>query len=185
MNWFFYDFTPEFPYLSSALKFLVLGTIGEWIGGLIRTKGNLRTFPLKLLWGKFIIWAILGVIIKWFFTSFILLIPIHAESGLLPDIFAKQGSLPFAFMVSLQMNLLFGPFLMYGHRFLDNLLERKWNWKGMHVPIYAIGWFWIPAHTITFLLSKNFQIIFAAFLGVVLGIILGFAKRESKVCGNN
>jgi hypothetical protein len=39
----------------------------------------------------------------------------------------------------------------------------------------TIPFFWIPAHTITFLLPADFRILFAAILGVALGIILAIA----------
>jgi hypothetical protein len=40
-------------------------------------------------------------------------------------------------------------------------------------------WFWIPAQTVTFLLPSEFRVMSAAFLAIVLGFILGMAKRLS------
>jgi len=76
------------------------------------------------------------------------------------------------------MNLLFSPFLMYFHRALDNLASWRWHWAGMATAIRSIGWFWIPAHTVTFLLGENYRVFFAAILSVALGAILGFANRN-------
>ncbi|MCK7530557.1 MAG: Mpv17/PMP22 family protein [Marinilabiliales bacterium] len=42
----------------------------------------------------------------------------------------------------------------------------------------TIPFFWIPAQTITFLLPPEFQILFAALLSTVLGVIL--ACRSAK-----
>jgi len=39
----------------------------------------------------------------------------------------------------------------------------------------TIPLFWIPAHTITFLLNPDYQVLFAAFLSIVLGAILAVA----------
>lgn len=174
---FFYSFTPAYPYLSSAIKFLILGTIGEWLGASIKNK-TLRPFPVYNFLPKMIIWAILGVTVKWAFSSFSLLIPIQAEKGLIPLAAGQAGTLLFAFFVSFEINIFYAPCLMYLHRILDNIVARSWCFNGMSVAIYSIFWFWIPAHTITFMLPENLRIMFAAFLSVALGIILGFAKRK-------
>ena len=44
----------------------------------------------------------------------------------------------------------------------------------------TIPLFWIPAHTITFLLPAEYRILVAALLGIVLGVILGIASLKSK-----
>jgi hypothetical protein len=44
----------------------------------------------------------------------------------------------------------------------------------------TIPFFWIPAHTITFLLPGHFRVLFAAVLGIVLGIILAVAAVMNK-----
>ena len=49
MSWFLHEFTPAHPYWASLVKFLVLGTLGEWLGGVIRTRGDWAPFPLRLL----------------------------------------------------------------------------------------------------------------------------------------
>jgi hypothetical protein len=40
--------------------------------------------------------------------------------------------------------------------------------------------FWIPAHTITFMLPVSLRILFAAALGIVLGIILALASQKGE-----
>jgi hypothetical protein len=42
----------------------------------------------------------------------------------------------------------------------------------------TIPLFWFPAHTITFLLPSQFQVLFAALLGVALGVILAIANNK-------
>ena len=40
--------------------------------------------------------------------------------------------------------------------------------------------FWIPCHTITFVLPTELRVLFAAALGVVLGSILAIASPKSE-----
>ncbi|MCK4715818.1 MAG: hypothetical protein KAT54_03345, partial [Candidatus Marinimicrobia bacterium] len=83
-----------------------------------------------------------------------------------------------AFAISTTMNLQFGPFLVIMHRLLDNAITRNRNWDNIDKSLLSLLWFWVPAHTITFILPKPFQIGLAALWSVVLGIILGFYNRR-------
>jgi hypothetical protein len=51
------------------------------------------------------------------------------------------------------------------------------NWDVMWGFVFTktIVFFWIPAHTINFLLPPEFRVLVAAILGIVLGIILAVA----------
>ena len=51
--------------------------------------------------------------------------------------------------------------------------DRMWNF----VFKKTIPFFWIPAHTITFLLPETFQVLFAALLSVALGVLLSLKKK--------
>ena len=82
------------------------------------------------------------------------------------------------------MNLQFGPFLVIAHRLLDNAIARKNNWANIDKGMLSLLWFWIPAHTLTFILPKPFQIGLAALWSVVLGLILGFYNRENSTTAN-
>lgn len=42
------------------------------------------------------------------------------------------------------------------------------------------SFFWIPAHTITFLLPPDYQVLFAALLGIALGTILAIAGMKKN-----
>jgi hypothetical protein len=64
------------------------------------------------------------------------------------------------------------------HRLLDNLIDRRNNWQNIDKGFMSLLWFWIPAHTVTFMLDKPFQIGLAAVWSVVLGIILGFYNSK-------
>ena len=104
-----------------------------------------------------------------------------------------------AFAISTVMNLIFAPIFMTLHKITDtHIIENKGTLSGFFTPIKfkkifpALNWkvqwnfvfkktipfFWIPAHTITFLMPSEYRIIFAAILGIVLGIILSFAINK-------
>lgn len=53
------------------------------------------------------------------------------------------------------------------------------NWDAQWNFVFkkTIPFFWYPAHTITFLLPGEMRVLFAAILGVVLGVLLAIAAR--------
>jgi hypothetical protein len=96
---------------------------------------------------------------------------------------------------SVLMNLIFGFEMMVFHRFTDTLIGRgrlfsTWpavevfrsiDWRNMlRVVGLAVLWFWIPAHTVTFLLPEIYRVAAAALLGIALGLIMGFASKKAK-----
>ena len=64
------------------------------------------------------------------------------------------------------------------------LSSLNWNVQWGFVFKKTIPFFWIPAHTITFLLPGQYQVLFAALLGVALGIILSIAAVMSRKNNN-
>ncbi len=123
------------------------------------------------------------------------------------DIFeAIQNGLGFsrlvtAFAISTFMNLIFAPVFMTLHKITDvHILQTGGSLKGFLSPIpfykifpslnWEVQWtfvfkktipfFWIPAHTITFLMPADYRIVFAALLGIVLGVLLSLASQKSK-----
>ena len=44
----------------------------------------------------------------------------------------------------------------------------------------TIPFFWIPAHTITFILPQDYRVLFAAVLGIALGVLLAIASLKSR-----
>ena len=100
-----------------------------------------------------------------------------------------------------RMNLFFAPSFMLLHRITDGFIEQsKGHIFDLHhvklksvidtidfqyffsfVIFKTIPLFWIPAHTITFLLPENYRVLMAAYLSIALGLILTFAKqRQTK-----
>lgn len=106
-----------------------------------------------------------------------------------------------AFTVSVTMNTFFAPVFMTFHKITDiHIIENGGTISGFFRPIpfrrifrtmnWDVQWnfvfkrtiplFWYPAHTITFLLPSEFRILFAALLGIVLGIFLSVASLKSR-----
>jgi hypothetical protein len=124
-----------------------------------------------------------------------------------PDFFAAQQAglggirLLDAFLISTFMNLIFAPVFMTFHKITDmHIISNGGTLSGFFSPIKfseifpkinwfvqwdfvfkrSIPFFWIPAHTITFLLPEAYQVIFAAFLGIILGVLLATASLKSS-----
>ena len=105
-----------------------------------------------------------------------------------------------AFLISASMNTLFAPVFMTLHKISDDhIAQTGGTLKGYFSPWHfgelfaALNWgvmwnfvfkktiplFWIPAHTITFLLPPDFRTLFAACLGIVLGVFMSLASMKS------
>ena len=76
------------------------------------------------------------------------------------------------------MNILFGPQMMTFHRVTDNLIMKTRGFGGLEKSFMTLLWFWIPAHTVTFLLPEDFRIGLEALWSVALGVLMGFFKRR-------
>jgi hypothetical protein len=106
-----------------------------------------------------------------------------------------------AFSISVLMNLFFAPVMMTVHKITDtHIMENGGTLGGFFTPIkigkifaginWKVQWdfvfkrtipfFWIPAHTITFLLPGQYRVAFAAILGTALGVILAIASQKGK-----
>ena len=199
----FIDLTKKNPYLMSFAKFAVLSTFGECIG--LRIVTGVYNKPGFGILPRAIVWGLLGMGIKFAFSIFINGTPYAlAELGLpvTPET-ARSGpfslKLLVAFATSVSLNSIFAPVFMTLHRITDaHIVANGGTLKGFFTPLdmtryfQEINWtslwgfvfkktlpfFWVPAHTITFLLPSHFQVLFAALLGIALGLILAFANRK-------
>lgn len=112
------------------------------------------------------------------------------------------GKLGIAFAVSVLMNTIFAPVMMTFHKCTDiHILDNGGTVRGLLKPMkmrtifrekisWDVQWnvvfkktiplFWFPAHTITFILPATFQVLFAAILGIALGLILALANGSKK-----
>ena len=187
----------------SFLKFAVLATFGESLALRMKT-GAYNRVGFGLL-PKAVVWGILGLTIKMSFVVFSTGTPAFlAYLGFKDAPAMMNSSLCFqkvwvALAISIAMNLIFAPVMMIVHRITDMHIA-QWDgafraliqpvavrqifttmdWDSMWNFVFkkTIPLFWIPAHTITFLLPENTQVLFAAFLSVILGVILSFAIRK-------
>jgi hypothetical protein len=62
----------------------------------------------------------------------------------------------------------------------ENLAHLNWNVQWSFVFKRTIPLFWIPAHTITFMLPDEYRVLFAAALGIALGVILAIASSKGN-----
>lgn len=188
----FIGFTSAHPYLGGFLKFAILATLGELLAIRIVT-GN-WTMPRGVGY-RMVVWGFLGMAIVLVFTIYSSGVGTAMEKGLLPG----QGSnLVFAFVTSTIMNLTFGPVMMVFHRISDTYIDLRYrgnserirladvmehiDWHGFYsfVLCKTIPLFWIPAHTITFLMEPEYRVLLAAALSVALGLILAFSKKRDS-----
>lgn len=170
------ELVKAYPIYSAMIQFAVLGTLGDIISKWMQQGKIFLPYKWTIIVLKMIEWAVIAITIKYAFVGFQGFVDSLIEHQLVPEL-CKFGR---AFTVSATMNLQYGLFLVVFHRFLDNLIARQKNWKNIDKGMLSLVWFWIPAHTVTFMLDKPYQIGLAAIWSVVLGIILGFYNRESS-----
>lgn len=203
---YYTDFNHSHPMLMSFFKFAVLATLGESIGLRIK-KGKYSERGFGIL-PRAIVWGVIGLGIKLAFTTFYHGVPLFLEYDLGFEGARKYLAGPLsvnkvavAFAISTAMNLIFAPVMMTFHKITDTHIEqtggtlkgffsplpfgqiiRNLNWKVQYEFVFkkTIPLFWIPAHTITFLLPVDFQVLFAAVLGIMLGVILAIAAILSR-----
>lgn len=176
-------------YVLAFLKFAVLASLGEVIALSMRSKK--LTIPPLFAW-RVLIWGLLGVVISF-------MMKLYAGAGLQflgqPEQVTWLWKLKFAFLTSLVMNLSFGPVFMVFHKHTDTYLDMRYEDAKAKISLqdvcarvdyYAyiknvligtIPTFWLPAHTITFLLPPQYRVFFAAILSICLGILLSLKSK--------
>ena len=154
------------PVTSAMLKFAILGTLGELVARLLARK---KISLMRTLYTA-VVWAALGAVIKFMFLGFDGFVERLMDHSYLP-----AGKMWAAFFKSVFINILFGPWLVVCHRFLDSLVIRPFKMKteGLKGALLTLLWFWIPAHTVTFSLPPDKRVTLAAVWSFVLGLILG------------
>lgn len=196
---FFVHNTKTHPYLMGFIKVMILATMGELLA--LRIASGEWKKPVGVMY-RAIVWGFLGMGFVIAFELFASGVSGAISKGLLPKF--EQGftsTLVFAFFTSTFMNLIFAPTFMAFHRITDTYIDLgegkldrifkvslydvidKINWYSFidFVVLKTIPFFWIPAHTVTFLLPGEYRVLMAAFLSIALGGILAFAKKQQKV----
>jgi len=183
---FFLDFADKTPTLAAFIKFFILATLGDVFAYKIKNKN--WGLPKNIL-SKAFVWGFIGIVISYIFVIYYSGVITLMDKDILPF---KNNVFFTALFISILMNLTFAPTMMAFHRITDAYLnspkqERKqavksidWN-TFLNITVYkVIPLFWIPAHTITFLLPSNLRVLFAAVLGIVLGVLLSIFQKQKK-----
>ncbi len=183
----FMAMTQAYPYISGFFKFFVLATMGDMLGARILHGQWQKT---KGLIFKAIIWGIIGMMITLAFTLY--------SEGRLPFHGSKFGH---AFLTSVMMNITFAPFMFLFHKFSDLYIDVKY--RGMKKVtindlvkevdfnmligfsmLKTIPFFWIPCHTLVFLMPPQYRVVASAFLSIALGLMMAIAKKSKKTIVN-
>ena len=166
------------PMVAAAVQFGILGTLGELISNYVKSKR--WTLNCSFIQGilKVLAWALLGVIIKYGFIGMKGFVAALFQHELLPAILNKGAGL--AFVISVCTNTFFGPQMMFFHRIEENIIMGRKDYSGLDKAFWTLLWFWVPAHTVTFSLPKDYQIGLAAAWSVVLGLILGLSAPKAQ-----
>lgn len=194
------------PLIASFVKFAILATLGEILGLRISHGGyplsNFGILPKAIVWGTF------GIAIKLCFVIYVSGVPVAlALLGMDNAAQALAGPLSVnkllvALAISVSMNLTFGVWLMTFHKITDLHIQAyqgrlvslvspphigeilsaiNWNRLWSFVLKKTIPLFWIPCHTLTFMLPSEYQVLFAAILGLTLGLILSLGSTKKTV----
>ena len=190
--------------VMSFIKFGLLSTMGEMLG--CRISSGKYVTPTFGVLPRMIVWGFLGIGINMAMIIFSKGTPIFMEYMGMDNAvasFAADGfsmdKLWVAFAVSVAMNTIFAPVFMTFHKITDahiaacggslkafatpipmakRFSEINWDAQWGFVFKKTIPFFWYPAHTITFLLPGEQRVLFAAVLGIVLGVLLAVATKK-------
>ena len=185
--------TQNHPYWMGFVKFALFATMGEMLANRI-AGGDWKR--LNGMWMRMIIWGLIGMMIVFMFPLYQSGVSGVIDKGLLISLGGTPGLIFQAFMISAIMNLTFAPVFMAAHRISDTYIDQKFAGANptLTSAIHSVDWpgylsfivgktiplFWIPAHTITFLLPSEFRVIYAAYLSIALGAILAYGRRVDK-----
>ena len=198
------SFNAAHAMIMAFLKFGILATLGEMLGCRIST-GDYTTPTFGVL-PRMVVWGLLGMAISMAMTVFSNGIPAFISSmggenlvaAFKADGFA-WGKLVVALSISVMMNTFFAPVFMTFHKITDthiaenggsikalfrpidmrrHIVELNWDRQWSFIFKKTIPLFWYPAHTITFMLPGEYRGLFAALLGVALGVILAIGARK-------
>jgi hypothetical protein len=179
----------DHPFAAAFVQFLVLGTLGEALSGMVRT--GVRRWPMSPARTalKAIGWGLLGAYIKGMFLTAATGVASLAEHGALPAAAARPDGLGevvlAAAAASTLMNVMLGPSMMILHRLADNGIDRLLGaapigWAGLDRGMATLIWLWIPLHTFTFTQAREVRVGIAAVLSLVLGVVMGWTARTAK-----
>ncbi|MGL5313555.1 MAG: hypothetical protein ACRC92_09930 [Peptostreptococcaceae bacterium] len=188
----FISATEAYPYIGGFIKFAILATMGELLG--IRIVNGEWKKPNGIMF-RATIWGIIGIVTTLAVSVFPAGVAKAQEIGKLPfanSLFAH------ALLSSAVMNILQSPGIFLFHKCTDTYIDEKYSRKENSITLKdvankidwytylsftvlkTIPFFWIPCHTIVFLLPSEYRVIASAFASIALGLILALANK-SKV----
>lgn len=198
------SFNASHGMVMSFVKFALLSTLGEMLGHRLST--GAYTSPTFGVAPRMVVWGVLGMAINMAMIIFSKGTPLFLEqmgmSNAVEAFLSPEFSwekLVVALSVSVTMNTIFAPLFMTFHKVTDaHIAASGGSLRALITPIpmaerlASIDWqrqwgfvfkrtiplFWYPAHTITFLLAPDYRVLFAALLGVVLGVLLSLSVRR-------
>lgn len=191
-NRLFVGATKAAPYAMGFVKFAILATMGEILA--LRITQKRWTMPKGVL-AKAAVWGVVGMMIVLMFQLYPAGVQGAAANGYLYLGEGWLGKFLAAFLGSAIMNLTFAPVFMAAHRISDLYIDERCAGRKSKIGqlVRSVEWpsfirfiiartiplFWIPAHTISFLLPADYRVLFAAFLSIALGAILAYAKSRN------
>lgn len=189
--------TSAHPYIMAFVKYSILASMGELLA--LRIIVRDWKIPVGFIY-RVIIWGLLGMVFVVVFKVFNQGVIAAQKAYLLPSLETGLGAaFLVSFLTSALMNLLFAPTFMAFHRVTDTFIDLgegklskifsvklkdvidkiDWNNFISFVVVKTIPIFWIPAHSITFMLPETYRLLYAAFLSIALGGILAFSKKKA------
>ncbi len=200
------SFNAEHGMVMSFLKFGILATLGEMLGFRI-SSGRYMTPTFGVL-PRMVVWGLLGMGINMAMIIFSKGTPMFLQymgmNNAVESFVADGLSMDkfwVALSVSVAMNTIFAPVFMTLHKITDahiaacggslkalvtpipmaqRFSEINWQAQWGFVFKKTIPFFWYPAHTVTFLLPAEQRVLFAALLGVALGVLLAVSIKKSN-----
>ncbi len=192
----FVQVTEAHPYIGGFVKFAILASMGDLLGG--RILNGKWVFANGFIY-KAIVWGIIGMMITLVFSIYSNGVVGAQASGALP---LEGNKIATAIFISTIMNTTFGPMMYIYHKFLDLLVDmtlekRSGQLKGgitVKAMVERVDWYgivsfswlktctiiWIPCHSLVFLLPAEYRVLASAFLSILLGIIVAFSKKSAK-----
>eukprot|EP01029_Cantina_marsupialis_P027897 TRINITY_DN774146_c0_g1_i1.p1 TRINITY_DN774146_c0_g1~~TRINITY_DN774146_c0_g1_i1.p1 ORF type:complete len:248 (+),score=57.03 TRINITY_DN774146_c0_g1_i1:70-813(+) len=188
-------FTNKRPFISSAAKFMVLGTYGELLAHRIKNgEWDFTSAPQTALY-----WSLAGPVIKFAFGTYFGGVAAMGSQGVFR---LMNNRIAHAISSSVLLNITFYPFLVKFHKSFnkafgkedlthssgEEIVERTKNFgkdigtlEFLKAPADWVGMakFWIGFHCITPLLPPHLQMLYAAAGGPLLGLDMAF--KESGV----
>ena len=181
-------FTREFPFLMGFLKVGLLATFGE----MLKHRRKSGSWVVPSLIPRFIVWGITGMVFTLVFALFGMGTEALMKNGLwFSCTNSSCNDILRAFSTSLFQNLVFAYPMMLGHEWCNEVINKKkfvgggeflasidshvW---GSFIP-KTILYFWVPAHTVTFLLPADYRVLMSAVLSLALGFILTIKVKKS------